>query len=169
MDDELEDLAESIGYLGDDVFQKRSDEDNANLIYIAEILAVLSDAIKDDQLESKWGEALEQMPDTMLHEWWEVASGKALLSMPDGTRWWVPVGGSIMQPRIADEVHSVLLDYLIDHKCYVGHMGPNLPIILFEARTLKPWPTFCMDCCRWIDLSKEAEVFDEQGNRVPED
>lgn len=121
------------------------------------------------QDQEKWGDCLAQMPGAMLDEWNEVRVGRAVLRTPDGRQWWVPVSGSMGAIRTEGEVAEALVDYVVDHKCLAHGQGPSLPIIVWDRRTLDPSQVFCGDCCRFVNLSAEARVFDDAGTRVPDD
>lgn len=121
------------------------------------------------QDQAKWGECLERMPQVQLDEWSEVAAGRVALKTPDGRVWWAPVTGSFDHPGMEGEVAQALLDYVVDHKCTAGHLGPNFPVLLWDSRTLDPSEVFCVDCVRFVNVSAEAQVIDAQENRVPEE
>lgn len=121
------------------------------------------------QDQTKWGECLERMPQAQLDEWNEVAAGRASLKTPDGRVWWAPVTGGFDHPRMEGEVAQALLDYVIDHKCTHGHIGPSFPLLLWDSRTLDPSEVFCVDCGKFVNLSDDARVYDELGNRNPDE
>lgn len=117
------------------------------------------------QDQAKWGECLERMPSAMLDEWTEVVAGRAALKTPVGRTWWVPVSGSIMEPRITGDTAAALVDYVIDHTTATEHIGGNFPILFFDLRTLDPTRVFCCACKRFINASEDAKLYDGKEDR----
>ena len=118
------------------------------------------------QNQEKWGECLERMPDAMLAEWNEVVDGRAVLKTPDGRVWWVPVSGRMGEEKVVGDTASALIDYVVDHMTAVGHgCSGSFPTIFFERTTLDPTCVFCCECMAFVNVSVEAQVYDEQENR----
>ena len=109
----------------------------------------------------KYGEYLEQMPASVLFDFEAVYHGHATLVTPDGRQWWIPVRGTVDDTPAIDDSAAVLESYLIDNKVLARKLGPRLPIMFFDAKTLDPTEAFCQDCNRWVDLSKDAQVFED--------
>ncbi len=134
-----------------------------------------------ESLESLWsryhcyqGEGIhpEDWPEGRLDELVEIWEGKAGFILPGGTEYWIPVGGNVDRPRIEGDLAEVLLDCIVDHKCdeedgaVERHLGPRLPMILFNRKTFGLETAFCMECNRYVNLAEVAKRFD--GTRVPE-
>ncbi len=119
--------------------------------------------------EAKYGECLKDMPHSMLDEYMEVLDGRAALVLQDGRRFWCPVGGDMMAPRIEVRGGEVLYEYLLDHQYAETpgsyHSGPGLPHVLLDRNALDPSKAFCLDCQRWVDLTQDAKVSEENCSR----
>jgi hypothetical protein len=49
---------------------------------------------------------------------------------------------------------------LLEHKVLRSHMGPRLPHVILNPKTLDVRRVFCTDCRRWTDLLADAQEAD---------
>ncbi len=132
-------------------------------------------AIETRSIEAYWGpwdrfsDDLDAAPASLLSEAEELWNGKAVLVLPDGSRW-VHVNALLRNdPGGANQYIQRLLQLLLAHMALREHVGTSggLTDFSLDAASLDLRHVFCHECTRCINLEQDAAEVDVADGQEP--
>jgi hypothetical protein len=92
------------------------------------------------------------------NDWDDLHYGRAVLKLPDGTRWYIPMWGRPDELMYAGEFNEPLFNFLMVHyeEGRPNHSQHSWPDVYFEEGELNLHKAFCACCQRFISLPLEV-------------
>ena len=93
-----------------------------------------------------------------MDDWNALLCGRAVLKLPDGTRWYIPMWGRPDELQCVGEYNDPLFNFLLVHyeQGRERHSLSAWPYVYFEEGELNFNKAFCENCHKFISLPLEV-------------